>query len=102
MPGAEGRTGWPWDAFPWQLNWGFIIIEISPFIMLFGAIIFGALSNRLQLLRPRKGAVVEDIAGTVQENGSLLVPYVVAAIWIIVAIAVLIYTFNNAIYGEQY
>lgn len=102
MPGAEGRTGWPWDGLPWQLNWGFIIIEASPYLMLIGIIIFGALSNRLQIFRPRRGAVVEDIAGSVQENGAFLVPYVLAGIWIITAIVVIIYTFNNAIFGEQY
>jgi hypothetical protein len=102
MPGAEGRTGWPWDGLPWQLNWGFLIIEISPFLILIGAIIFGALSNRLQIFRPRRGAIVEDIAGSVQENGALLVPYVLVGLWIVVAIAVIIYTFNNAIYGELY
>ena len=102
MPGAEGRTGFPWDAFPWQLNWGFLIIEVSPFLILIGMIIFGTLSNRLQILKPRRGAIVEDTAGAVQENGSFLVPYAVAAVWIVVAIAVLLYTFNNAIYGEQY
>jgi uncharacterized membrane protein len=102
MPGAEGRTGWPWDAFPWQFNWGFLIIEIAPFLILIGAIIFGALSNRLQIFRPRRGAVVEDYNGVVQENGAFLVPYIVVGLWIVVAIAVLIYTFNNAIFGEQY
>ena len=102
MPGAEGRTGWPWNGLPWQLNWGFLIIEISPFLILIATIIFGALSNRLQIFRPRRGAVVEDIGGAVQENGAFLVPYVVVALWIIVAIAVIIYTFNNAMFGEQY
>jgi hypothetical protein len=102
MPGAEGRTGWPWDGLPWQLNWGFLIIEISPFLILIGTIIFGALSNRLQIFRPRRGAVVEDFGGAVQENGAFLVPYVIAALWIIIAIVVIIYTFNNAMFGEQY
>jgi len=102
MPGAEGRNGWPWDAFPWQLNWGFLIITLTPFLILIGLILFGAMSNRLQLLRPRRGAVVEDTAGAVQENGSFLVPYVIAGLWIVIAIAVLLITFNNAMFGEQY
>jgi len=102
MPGAEGRTGWPWDGLPWQLNWGFIVLEISPFLMLIGIIIFGALSNRLQIFKPRRGGVVEDFGGSVQANGAMLVPYIVIGIWIVTAIAVIIYTFNNAIFGEQY
>lgn len=102
MPGAEGRTGWPFDGLPWQLNWGFLVLEISPFLMLIGAIVFGALSNRLQIFKPRKGAIVEDFAGAIQSNGAFLVPYVVVGLWIITAIAVIIYTFNNAMFGEQY
>ena len=102
MPGAEGRTGWPWDALPWQFNWGFLVLELSPFLMLIGVIVFGTLSNRLRLFRPRRGAVVEDIAGTVQENGAMAVPYFLIAIWIVVAISVLIYTLNNGMFGEQY
>lgn len=101
MPGAEGRTGWPWNALPWQFNWGFIIIELSPFLILIGAILFGTLSNRLRFFRRRRGAVMENIAGAVQENNGP-VPYVVVGVWIVVAIAVLIYTINNGIYGEQY
>lgn len=102
MPGAEGRTGWPWDALPWQLNWGFIIIEASPFLMLLFAILFGALSNRLRLFRPKRGAVVEDIAGVVQENAAFLVPYVVIAAWVIVAISVFLYTLDAAQWGNNY
>lgn len=102
MPGAEGRTGWPWDGLPWQFNWGFLILELSPFLMLIGIIIFGTLSNRMRLFRPKRGGVVEDIAGTVQENGAMLIPYFLIGIWIVVAISILIYTFNNAMFGEQY
>lgn len=101
MPGAEGRTGWPWDALPWQLNWGFLIIELSPFLILIGAIVLGTLSNRLRFFRRSRGAIMENLAGAVQENNGP-VPYVVAIIWLVVAITVLIYTINNGIFGEQY
>ena len=101
MPGAEGRTGWPWDALPWQLNWGFIVIELSPFLMLIGIIIFGVLANRLRLFRRERGAVVENIAGTLQDANSS-VPYVVWGVWIVTAVAVLIYTMNNGMFGENY
>jgi len=101
MPGAEGRTGWPWDALPWQLNWGFIVIELSPFLMLIGIIIFGVLANRLRLFRRERGAVVENMAGTLQDANSS-VPYVVWGVWIVTAVAVLIYTMNNGMFGENY
>ena len=101
MPGAEGRTGWPWDSLPWQFNWGLLIVEISPFLILFGAILFGTLSNRLRIFRRRRGAIVENMAGSVQDaNGPL--PYILVGVYIVIAIVILIYTFNNAIYGEQY
>jgi hypothetical protein len=101
MPGAEGRTGWPWNSLPWQMNWGFLIIEITPFLMLIGVIFFGVLSNRLRLFRRRRGAIVENMAGTVQDaNGPL--PYILIGVYLVVAIVVLIYTFNNAFYGENY
>jgi hypothetical protein len=101
MPGAEGRTGWPWDALPWQLNWGFLIIEVSPFLMLIGTIFFGVLANRLRTFRRGRGAIVENIAGAVQDNNGP-VPYFLWGVWVVVAVIVLIYTINNGIYGEQY
>lgn len=101
MPGAEGRTGWPWNALPWQFNWGFLIIEISPFLILIGAILFGVLANRLRFFARRRGAIVENMAGSVQDaNGPL--PYVLAGLYVLIAVVILIYTFNNAIFGEQY
>jgi hypothetical protein len=102
MPGAEGRTGWPWDGFPWQLNWGFIILELSPFLMLLFILVVGSMSNRLKFFRRKRGAVVEDFAGAVQENGASPVPYFLVGIWVVIAISVLIYTINNGIFGEQY
>ena len=101
MPGAEGRTGWPWDALPWQLNWGFLIIEVSPFLILIGIIFFGVLSNRLRVFRRGRGAIVENIAGAIQDNNGP-VPYLLWGVWVVVAVVVLIYTINNGIYGEQY
>ncbi len=101
MPGAEGRTGWPWDALPWQFNWGLIILEISPYLILLSIIGLGVLANRLRFFRRERGAIVENIAGTMQDNNGP-VPYVVWGIWIVVAVIVLIYTINNGIFGEQY
>jgi hypothetical protein len=101
MPGAEGRTGWPWDALPWQFNWGFLILEVSPYLILLSIIGLGVLANRLRLFRRERGAIVENIAGAVQDNNGP-VPYVVWGVWIVVAIIVLIYTINNGIFGEQY
>jgi fumarate reductase subunit C len=101
MPGAEGRTGWPWDALPWQFNWGFIILEVSPYLILLSIIGLGVLANRLRFFRRERGAIVENIAGTMQDNNGP-VPYVLWGIWIVVAIIVLIYTINNGIFGEQY
>ena len=102
MPGAEGRTGFPWDGLPWQLNWGFIIIEATPFLILFFIILFGTLSNRLQLFRPRRGAVVEDFAGSVQVNAAMVAPYILIAAWVVIAIVVMIYTFDASIFGNNY
>ncbi|HKD75654.1 MAG TPA: hypothetical protein VKB76_09175 [Ktedonobacterales bacterium] len=101
MPGAEGRTGWPWNALPWQFNWGFLILEVSPYLILLSIIGLGVLANRLRLFRRERGAIVENIAGAVQDNNGP-VPYVIWGVWIVVAIIVLIYTINNGIYGEQY
>lgn len=101
MPGAEGRTGFPFDALPWSLNWGLIILELAPYLILIGAISIGVLINRLRFFRRDRGAVVENIAGTVSySNGAL--PYVLAGAYVIIAVAVLLYTLNNAIFGEQY
>lgn len=101
MPGAEGRTGFPFDSLPWQFNWGFIILELSPFLILFGAIGFGVMINRLRLFRRSRGAIVENIAGTLQDNNGSL-PVALLGLYLVVAIFVLIYTFNNAVYGMQY
>src|SRR5271165_2258272 len=101
MPGAEGRVGWPWDALPWQFNWGFLIIELSPFLMLFAAILFGVMSNRLRIFQRKRGSIVEDIAGTVQDANQS-VPYVLWGVWLVVLVVVIIYTINNGMFGEQY
>ncbi len=101
MPGAEGQTGWPWNSLPWQFNWGFLVVEISPFLILFGAILFGVMANRLRLFRRQRGATVENMAGTVQDSVGPL-PYVLVGLYIVIAIVVLIYTINNGMFGEQY
>ncbi len=75
MPGAEGHTGWPWNSLPWQFNWGFLVVEISPFLILIGAILFGVMANRLRLFRRQRSATVENMAGTVQDSNGPL-PYV--------------------------
>ncbi len=101
MPGAEGRTGWPWNALPWQFNWGFVIIELAPYLILLSVIFFGAWANRLRIFRRRRATAVENFAGAVTESTGPI-PYVVLGLWIVVAIAVIIYTINNSIFGEQY
>jgi hypothetical protein len=101
MPGAEGRGGWPWDALPWQFNWGFIVLEITPYLILLGTIFLAAMANRMRFFRRKRGAIVENIAGAVQDNNGPL-PYVLVGFYIIIALFVLGYTINNAIFGEQY
>lgn len=100
MPGAEGRAGFPWDSLPWQFNWGLIILEVSPYLILIGAIILGSLIGRMRVNRNQRG-VVENIAGVVQENNGPM-PYVLIGLYIIIAATVLIYTFNNGIFGNNY
>jgi hypothetical protein len=101
MPGAEGRTGWPWNALPWQFNWGILILEVTPYLILLGTILFGTMANRLRLFRRRRGALVENFANVTQE-GTGPFPYFLVGAYIVIGIVVLIYTINNAIYGEQY
>jgi hypothetical protein len=101
MPGAEGRGGWPWDSLPWQFNWGLLVLEISPYLMLLATIFLGTMANRLRWFRRKRSAIVENIAGAVQDNNGPL-PVFLLGVYLIVAIFVIIYTINNGIFGEQY
>jgi hypothetical protein len=102
MPGAEGRPGFPWNALPWQFNFGLLLAELTPFLILIAIIGLGVLSNRLRLTRPRRRPpLIEDFAGTVQEANET-VPYFLIGLWIVVGLIIIGYMINNAVFGEMY
>lgn len=102
MPGSVGRPGFPWDALPWQFNYGLFMTELTPFLILLTVIGLGVLSNRLRFRQQRRRPpLIEDFAGTVQEANET-VPYFVIALWVVVGCIVLGYMINNALAGEMY
>lgn len=101
LPGAEGRTGWPWDGWHWQFNWGLLILELAPFLITLFIIVYGVLSNKFHLPKKHRFTSMEDFAGTVQASYEKA-SYFIIGFWIIIAVAVLLYMINNAIYGELY
>jgi len=101
MPGAEGRPGFPWDGLPWQFNFGLLLAELAPFLIMIAVLGLGVLSNKLRFNQRRRPTIIEDFAGTVQEaNGA--VPYFVIGLWIVIALIIIGYTINNAVFGEMY